>query len=60
MKIVIERKSVYGEIKYYPICEAAKLFAAIAGTKTLTRPTLFKIKELGYEVTFAPATVELI
>lgn len=54
MKIVIERKSVYGEIKYYPICESAKLFAAIAGTKTLTRAALFKIKELGYEVTFAP------
>lgn len=59
MKIVISRKEVYGEVKYYPVCEVAKLFAAIAGTKTLTKPTLFKIKDLGYEVMIAPA-IEII
>ena len=54
MEIVIKRREVYGEVKYYPVCEKAKLFAAIAGTKTLTRPVLAKIKELGYIVTFKP------
>lgn len=59
MKIVISRKEVYGEVKYYPVCDVAKLFAAIAGTKTLTKPTLFKIKDLGYEVMIAPE-IEII
>lgn len=54
MEIVIKRREVYGEVKYYPVCEKAKLFATIAGTKTLTRPVLAKIKELGYIVTFKP------
>ena len=54
MEIVIKRREVYGEVKYYPVCEKAKLFAAIAGTKTLTRPVLNKIKDLGYTVAFAP------
>ncbi|CAB4159296.1 hypothetical protein UFOVP713_72 [uncultured Caudovirales phage] len=54
MEIIISRKDVYGETKYYPVCEKAKLFAAIAGTKTLTRPVLNKIKDLGYTVAFAP------
>jgi hypothetical protein len=52
MEIIISAKEVYGERKYYPVCAAAKLFAEIAGTKTLTRPVLAKIKELGYTVTF--------
>lgn len=60
MKIVIDRKFVYGNVKYYPVCETAKLFADIAGTTTLTKAVLYKIKSLGYEVTFAPAPVEII
>lgn len=54
MEIVISAKDVYGERKYYPVCEKAKLFAEIANTKTLTKSTLFKIKDLGYTVTFKP------
>jgi hypothetical protein len=59
MKIIITAKEVYGERKYYPVCEAAKLFAEIAGTKTLTKATLYKIKDLGYAVEFAPAEVTI-
>jgi len=54
MEIVIDRKFVYGEVRYYPVCEKAMLFADIAGTKTLTKPVLRKIKDLGYTVTFKP------
>ena len=50
MKIHIIVKSNYGAFTIYPNCETAKIFAAIAGTKTLTFPTLKLIKALGYEV----------
>ena len=59
MEILITAKSVYGERKYYPVCEKAKAFAKITGTKTLTRRVLFEIKALGFKVTFAPETEEI-
>jgi hypothetical protein len=40
----------YGKWVYYPVCDSAKAFAAIAGTRTLTEPTLVQIKRLGYEI----------
>jgi hypothetical protein len=62
MKIQIEMKEVYGETKVYPVCEKAKLFARIAGTKTLTRPVLEDIERLGYqlELTVNPTYLELL
>lgn len=59
MEILITAKNVYGERKYYPVCEKAKTFAKIAGSITLTRRVLFEIKELGFKVTFAPETEEI-
>ena len=50
MKIQVEVKNVYGNETVYPYCEQAKLFARIAGTKTLTVETLKSIKALGYEI----------
>jgi len=49
---------VYGNAIYYPECAQSKLFADIAGTKTLTRPVLHKIKQLGFTVKFKPAVEE--
>lgn len=62
MKIQIEAKEVYGETKVYPVCEKAKLFASIAGTKTLTRAVLEDIARLGYQVelTVNPKYLELV
>lgn len=62
MKIQIEMKEVYGETKVYPVCEKAKLFARIAGTKTLTRPVLEDIERLGYqlELIVNPKYLELV
>ncbi len=58
MKITIERRDQYGAPVYHPIDDAAKPFARIAKTKTLTPETLALIKSLGYqvEITF-PETV---
>jgi hypothetical protein len=50
MKITVEARDVYGTTKYYPMCDRAKFFANIAGTKTLTPHSLEKIKALGYEI----------
>ena len=49
-EITVEKRDVYGQTKYYPKCDNAKLFAAIAGTKTLTEPTIVSTIALGYKV----------
>ena len=48
--IEIEIRSVYGEAKAYPVCERAHRFTRIAGTKTLTGPTLREIERMGFEI----------
>jgi hypothetical protein len=59
IEVIIEPK--YGKWVYYPACDKAKAFAAIAGTKTLTDDTLVQIKKLGYEIKASAKSVnELI
>lgn len=48
--IQIQIKSVYGTDQAYPACPAARTFAEIAGSKTLTPGTLTKIRRLGYTI----------
>ena len=48
MQIKIQARSVYGEIKIYPVCDKAKHFAEIANTKTLTLHTLACVMRLGF------------
>jgi hypothetical protein len=50
MKITIERRDQYGAPVYHPIDDAAKAFARIAKTKTLTPDALAMIRALGYEI----------
>ena len=47
MVVMIEIKSVYGELKAYPANRIADHFALIAGTKTLTRNTLLNVLAMG-------------
>lgn len=51
MSVLVNVKNCYGNILYYPACRNAKLFAEIAGSKTLTADTMRKIKQLGIAVT---------
>jgi len=53
MDITIQIKNNYGQDVVYPACSNAKLFAEIAGTKTLTKETLQKIEWLGVEIKLA-------
>lgn len=50
MKIQVEVKNVYGTELIYPVCDKAKLFGNIAGTKTLTMSVLRNIERLGYQI----------
>ena len=50
MKITIEVRDIYGIRTIYPHCQTAKLFARLAGTKTITRHALETIRALGYTV----------
>lgn len=48
--IEIEVRSIYGVTKAYPVCDRAKLFADLAGTKTLTGAALRTIERMGFEI----------
>ncbi len=50
MIIKVEIKNNFGNEAIYPACEHSQIFAEIAGTKTLTRDTIAKIKALGYQI----------
>ena len=58
--ITVEFKSIYGVQAVYPACHQSRLFAEIAGTKTLTRAVIEKIKKLGYSVTVKQTQPETI
>ena len=50
MIIQVKVKSVYGNDLIYPVCDKAKQFVLIAGTKTLTPYHINKIRLLGYQI----------
>jgi hypothetical protein len=52
--VTIEIKDVYVQAKVYPVCDRAKIFAGIAGTKTLLPPDIERIQLLGYKVAIKP------
>lgn len=57
-EITVEVKDVYGKQTVYPVCQQAQIFAAIAGTKTLTPAVIKQIKAFGYAIKVqAPAYV---
>ena len=46
--IVVEVRNNYGNQTVYPTCAVGKIFAEIAGSKTLTKETREGMKRLGY------------
>jgi len=59
MEIVVNVREVYGNRTVYPLCDTAKLFAALAGTKTLTHHALTLIERLGYSIVVKQPEVTL-
>ena len=56
--ITVALKDVYGNTTIYPVCDTAHTFAALTGTKTLTRSALEHIKRLGYTVHIEQRTLK--
>jgi hypothetical protein len=52
--VTVEIKDVYGVAKVYPICDRAKIFADLAGTKTLLPEDIQRIQLLGYKIAVQP------
>lgn len=55
--ITIRVTKVYGNVAFYPDCPTSKLFAEIAGTKTLTRDNLRRILNMGFAIDYTHDTV---
>jgi hypothetical protein len=51
MELKVIARNIYGELKYYPDNENAKMFAEIANTRTLSKPVLTRAAALGFDVT---------
>lgn len=49
-RLVVAVRNVYGNDMVYPINDTAKLFAKIAGTKTLRNETLMYATALGFDI----------
>ena len=49
--IHVEVKDTY-QRRFYPMCQTAQIFAAIAGTVTLTDVVLKQIAQLGYKISY--------
>ena len=58
MEIQIEIKNIYGENKFYPICEKSRVFADLLEQKTLTKRDLEQIKKLGFQITLVQQKIE--
>jgi hypothetical protein len=57
MEITVRITNVYGQKTVYPVCETARIFADIAGTKTLKPTTINSIKALGYTINVQAETI---
>ena len=58
MEIKIEKREVYGVVRYYPISEGAELFVSMTNRKTLSLNMLRTAKALGHTVTMVTPTWE--
>ena len=52
-------KDQYGNKVLHPYNDTAKLFASIAGTKTLTLPVIKHIMALGYSIEYVHGEVKI-
>ena len=58
-KVTLMVKDQYGSQVLHPHNETAKLFASIAGTKTLTLPVVKHIMALGYSIEYVHGEVKI-
>jgi len=58
-EITVRVTKNYGSEVIYPVCDKAKLFARIAGTRTLTRAVLENVKAIGYKINVQVPEIQL-
>jgi len=59
MNVIVEQRSVYGNIKFYPVNELAQKFADLMKQKTFDARNLFDIKDLGVTVVIDQKTISI-
>ena len=59
MNVIVEQRSVYGNIKFYPVNDLAQKFAALMRQKTFDARNLFDIKDLGVTVVIDQKTISI-
>lgn len=59
MNIIVEQKSVYGNIKFYPVNALAKQFADLIRQKTFDVQNLSDIKNMGMTIIIDQKTISI-
>lgn len=59
MNVIVEQRSVYGNIKFYPVNDLAQKFADLMKQKTFDARNLFDIKDMGVTVVVDQKTISI-
>jgi hypothetical protein len=59
MNVIVEQRSVYGSIKFYPVNDLAQKFADLMKQKTFDARNFFDIKDLGVTVVIDQKTISI-
>jgi hypothetical protein len=59
MNVIVEQRSVYGNVKFYPVNDLANKFADLMKQKTFDVKNLFDIKALGITVIIDQKTISI-
>jgi hypothetical protein len=59
MNVIVEQRSVYGSIKFYPVNDLAQKFADLMKQKTFDARNLFDIKNMGVTVVIDQKTISI-
>ena len=59
MNIIVEQRSIYNNIRFYPVNELAQQFAALMKQKTFDVQNLVDIKQMGVTVVIDQKTISI-
>ena len=59
MNVIVEQRTVYGRIKFYPVNDLAQKFADLMKQKTFDARNLYDIKNLGVTVIVDQKTISI-
>ena len=59
MNIIVEQRSIYGNIKFYPVNDLAQRFATLMRQKTFDVQNLADIKGMGMTIIIDQKTISI-